>query len=65
MYAKYSMLRDRAGLNDSQVCKKLGIPPSVISYWKTGKTTPKLDKLIKISKLLGVTLDELVSEDEQ
>ena len=60
MYEIYSKLRDRAGMTDYQVCKATGIPTSVMSCWKTGKYTPKVDRMAKIAKLFGVSLDELV-----
>lgn len=50
-------------MTDFQVCKETGIAPSIISYWKSGKTTPKVDKLMKIAKLFGVSLEELIGEE--
>lgn len=63
MYTKYSKLRNEKGLTDYQVCKATGIPPSVISYWKNGKTTPKTDKLVKIAALLETSIDNLIKEE--
>jgi len=60
MYNIYAKLRDARGLTDYQVCKETGIPTSAMSGWKAGRFTPKVDKMVKIAKLLGVTLDELV-----
>lgn len=60
MYDIYAKLRDERGLTDYQVCKETGIPTSAMSGWKTGKFTPKVDKMVKIAKLLGVSMDELL-----
>ena len=62
MYAKYVKLRDSKNLNDSAVSKATGIERSTFSDWKSGRSKPKLEKLIKIADFLGVTLDELARE---
>jgi len=61
MYTKYAELRDRKGFSDSQVSEATGIPKSTFSDWKQGRSNPKLEKLLKIAKLFGVTVEELVS----
>ena len=60
MYEKYAALRDKAGLSDYEVAKRTGIAPATISNWKTGNYKPKLEKLILIADLFGVTIEELI-----
>jgi repressor LexA len=60
MYAKYVELRDSKGLTDADVSKATGIFPSTFSDWKANRSTPKIEKLIKIADYFGITLDELV-----
>ena len=60
MYAKYVELRDSKGMNDAQVSEKTGIPRSTFTDWKQGRSTPKLEKLLKIAQLFGVSIDEFV-----
>lgn len=62
MYAKYVKLRDAKGVNDANVSEATGIPRSTFTDWKSGRSNPKLEKLIKIADFLGVSLDELVRE---
>lgn len=62
MYDIYARLRDEHGMTDYQVCKETGIPTSTMSGWKSGRFTPKVDKMVKIAKLFGITLDELLME---
>lgn len=62
MYAKYAELRDKKQLTDYRVAIDTGIPQSTLSDWKNGKYTPKIDKLIKIAKYLGTTVEELYGE---
>lgn len=53
MYQKYAIKRDSLGLTDYKVCKKCGFCCSVISDWKRGKSTPKIDKPKKIAEAIG------------
>ena len=62
-YQRYASLRDAAGLNDFKVSNMTGISPATISDWKTGKSTPKTDKLLKIAAALNVTLNDLVEQE--
>lgn len=60
MYAKYVQLRDAKGLRDADVAKATDIPQSVFTDWKNGKSSPKVDKIIKIADFFEVSLDEFV-----
>ena len=42
--------------------EQLGIAPSTVSKWCTNTTQPDIETLIKISKLLGIELDELLNK---
>lgn len=42
--------------------EQLGINPSTISKWCTNTTQPDIETLIKISKLLGVEMEELLNK---
>jgi len=60
MYAKYVELRDAKGVNDANVSEATGIPRSTFTDWKTGRSTPKLEKLIKIAGYFEVPIDDFV-----
>lgn len=62
MYTRYVELREASGVNDHTVAKETGIPPSTFSDWKSGKSKPKLEKLIKIAKYFGVSVEELIPQ---
>jgi len=64
MFAKFDKLLEEKGITPYRVAKEIGISPVVFTDWKNGKSTPKLDKLIKIANYLGVTLEELIKEDD-
>lgn len=60
MYEKYLKLITEKGLTSYKVGKETGIARSTFSDWKSGKSKPKAEKLSKIAKVLGVTIEELI-----
>jgi toxin-antitoxin system, antitoxin component, xre family (fragment) len=51
-------------MRDADVSRETGIGKSTFSDWKSGRSTPKNDKLEKIAKLFGVTVGELINGKE-
>ncbi len=51
--------RVNAGLTQEQVKEKTGISRSTLVGWESGKTRPRLDKLIEVCNLYGVQLTEI------
>lgn len=64
MYEIYQRLLDEKGLKNADVSRATGISNMTLSDWKNGKTTPKQDKLLKISDYFGVSLDYLMTGKE-
>ena len=62
---KLIMLRKQHNLSQEQVAEKLGVARQTISKWELGETTPEMDKLIMISELYNITLDELMKEENE
>lgn len=65
MYEVYAKLRDAKGLTDYAVGKATGIASSSMSDWKAGRSNPKVDKLFRIARLLGVTIEDLMTEEDK
>lgn len=63
MYTTYAKIRDGNGFNDYKVAKMTGITQSVFSDWKSGRSKPKADKLLKIASVLGVSIEDLLKEE--
>ena len=59
MYERYAELRDARKLNDSAVADALGITKSTFTGWKNGTLHPNTDKLYKIAKFFGTTIEYL------
>lgn len=57
--------RQRAGLLQRQVAEVLGVSLGTVAMWDTGRNKPRADMLPKIAKLYGVTVDELLSGNEE
>ena len=55
-------LRKHRGLTQEQVAKALGIDRSSYTYYEIGKTEPSIESLLKIAKLFGVTVHDLLEE---
>ena len=53
-------LRTEHGLSQGDLASELDVSRQSISKWETGSSVPELDKLVAMSRLFGVTLDELV-----
>ena len=53
-------LRTQKGMSQGDLADALEVSRQSVSKWETGGATPDLDKLVKMSTLFGVTLDELV-----
>ena len=61
---KIFSLRGAANMSQGDLAEKLNVSRQSISKWETDASVPELDKLIQLSDLFGITLDELVRSDE-
>ena len=53
-------LRMARGLSQEELAAELQVSRQSVSKWETGSSVPELDKLLRLSEVFGVTLDELV-----
>ena len=65
MYKIFLKLLEEKGVSAYKVGKATGIAGSTFTDWKTGRSAPKQDKLQKIADYFGVTLDYLMTGEEQ
>ena len=66
MYGKHlKELREAKKLSQDQVAQELNVSRQAISKWENDKTFPDIDNLIRLSRLYGVTLDELVGVERE
>lgn len=53
-------LRRKAGLSQEQLALQMEVSRQAVGKWEAGQSMPELDKLVALSDLFGVSLDELV-----
>ena len=56
-YEKFDRLLKSKNATVYRVSKETGIPASTFSDWKTGRSTPKAEKLTKIARFFDVSLE--------
>ena len=53
-------LRKEKGLSQEELANHLEVTRQTVSKWELGDSTPDLDKLVLLSELFEISLDELV-----
>ncbi|MBQ6251827.1 helix-turn-helix transcriptional regulator [Ruminococcus sp.] len=53
-------LRKQKGFSQEELANRLNVSRQTVSKWEVGDSTPDMEKLIAISDLFGISLDELV-----
>ena len=59
MNLQLKQLRKRAGLNQTELARKVGATQRVVSSWETGETALTVEDACAVATALGCTLDEL------
>lgn len=57
-------LRNKQGMTQNQLAKKLNVTDKAISKWETGKGIPDITMLEPLSIVLGVSLSELMNGEK-
>ena len=65
MYKKIAALMQQRGITAYRLSKDTGIPQSVLSDWKTGRSKPKFDKLMILAKYFGVPVEYFAEDEEE
>ena len=64
LYKKYEELLQKTGETSYQVSKATGIGENTLSYWKSGRSKPKVDKLQKLASHFGVPVEYFLEDTE-
>ena len=54
-------LRKSANLTQEQLAEKCGVSRQAVTKWETGESEPSIERLIMLSKVFQVTIDELIT----
>lgn len=65
MYSVFEKLLKERGVTAYKVAKDTGITTSTLSSWKTGRYTPKPEKLKVLADYFGVSLEYLTTGEER
>lgn len=58
-------LRKRYNMTQEDLAEKLNVSRQSVSKWEGNQVTPDLNKVLKLSKLFGVTTDYLLNDDDE
>lgn len=61
---KLMQLRRQKGWSQEELGERLDVTRQTVSKWELGSTTPEMEKLIAMSELFGISIDELVKDSE-
>lgn len=64
-YEAFEKLCKERGVTPYRVAKETGVTTATLSSWKTGKYTPKSEKLQKLADYFGVNVDVFSDRDVQ
>ena len=53
-------LRKQKGLSQEELANRLNVSRQTVSKWEVGESSPDMEKLVAISELFDISLDELV-----
>lgn len=56
--------RKTSGLSQEELAEAIGVSRQAVSKWERAEASPDTDNLIELSKVYGVTLDEMLYGDE-
>lgn len=56
--------RERLTMSQDELAEKMDISRQAISKWETGKSYPDIEKILKLSDIFNLSLDELVKGDK-
>ena len=56
--------REAYGMSQAQLARALWVSRNTISNWETGATTPDIESFVLMSALFGISIDNMVKEDE-
>ena len=57
--------RKKAGLSQEELADKLGVSRQAVSKWECAESSPDTDNLIALSRIYGISLDELINGESE
>ena len=57
-------MRKQKGFSQEELAEKINVSRQTISKWEIGSSTPEMEKLIMLSEVFEISLDQLVLGNE-
>ena len=61
---KIKLYRENKKMTQMEIAEYLGVKPATISKYETGTLEPNIESLKKISELFGISIDDLLKDEE-
>ncbi len=58
-------LRKQKGFSQEELANRLNVSRQTVSKWEVGESTPDMEKLVAMSDLFEISLDELVLDKKE
>ena len=58
-------LRKQKGLSQSELADLIGVSRQAVSKWESGQALPDLDKIIVLSDIFDISIDQLIKGNEE
>ncbi|MBE6656610.1 MAG: helix-turn-helix transcriptional regulator [Ruminococcaceae bacterium] len=62
---KIRYFRDKLGLTQTDLAKRLGISRSAVNAWEMSLSSPSLANVVELSQIFHVSVDTLLSEGDR
>ena len=59
-----ALCRKEKGLTQAALAERLGVSDRAVSKWETGRSLPDADNMLELSRILGITVDELLKGEK-
>lgn len=59
-----TMLRKKAKMTQEQLAEKCNVSRQAVAKWETGESEPTIERLIMLSDVFQITIDELIKDNE-
>ena len=56
-------LRKKSGLSQEELADKINVSRQTISKWEMNQSSPEMDKLVNLSEIFNISIDELVGNE--
>lgn len=62
---KMKILRKNKKITQEELAEKMNVTQKCISSWEVGRTSPSIEKLIKLAEILEVKIEILCSKEKK